>query len=116
MFKANDIVKNAKYGIGSVPRILDTINCFRNKFGSWPTRLRMDKGMAEAIQEHHITRLGWDALASKVDLQFNVEGTVIAEDGKGNSFEYISKNLHPIDRESSADFWVWGCEVWPTQE
>ncbi|MDD2933277.1 MAG: GIY-YIG nuclease family protein [Methylotenera sp.] len=99
--------------IGSVPRVLDSINCFRRKFGVWPTRLLLDKDMAEAIQQDNLTFAGWQALAKKLEVKYSVVGTVIAEDEAGNSFEYDSSCFFPEDKEHRADNWIWGCEVWP---
>jgi len=67
--------------------------------------------MADAIQEYHITPAGWDALATKVTIQYNVEGTVIAEDANGNSFEYDSSFIKPKGKKNSAEFWIWGFDI-----
>jgi predicted GIY-YIG superfamily endonuclease len=99
--------------VGSVPRILDTINCFRRKYGSWPTRLLVDEVMAKAIQQDNLTLAGWQALANKLDVKYSVVGTVIAEDDAGNTFEHDSACISPEDKQHSADYWIWGCEVWP---
>lgn len=101
---------------GSVPRILDTINCFHRKFGKWPTRLLVDKDMAEAIQQHNLTPVGWQTLAKKLDIQYSVVGTVIAEDNAGNSFEYDADHFTPEDKSQSADYWIWSCAVWPESQ
>ncbi len=69
--------------------------------------------MAEAIQQDNLTFAGWQALTSKLDIKYSVVGTVIAEDDAGNSFEYESNHLTPEDKSKSADYWIWGCEVWP---
>jgi len=111
MSQKNRIVKNETYGIGSVPRILDTINSFKRKYGSWPTRVLMDKGMADAIREYHLTQEAWDSLAKKVDISYTVEGNVIAENERGDSYEYDSSFIPPESRDSSADFWIWGIEI-----
>jgi len=111
--KKEEIVR--EMGLSSAIRILDTLNCFRRKYDVWPTRLLVDKDMAEAIQEHHLTPAGWQALANKLDIKYSVVGTVIAEDVAGNSFEYESACFSPEDKEHSADYWIWGCEVWPEQ-
>lgn len=100
-----------QYGIGSTPRILDTINCFRRRFGVWPTRLLVDKDMAEAIQQYHLTPAGWQALVNKLDIKYSVVGTVIAEDEAGHSFEYECSHFTPEDITNAADYWIWGCAV-----
>lgn len=69
--------------------------------------------MAEAIQQHNLTPAGWQALAKNLDIKHSVHGTVIAEDDKSNSFEYEANHLTPEDKTNSADYWIWGCEIWP---
>lgn len=108
-----DIVKAA--GIGSMPRVLDTLNCFRRRYGHWPTRLLMDTEMAAALQQDCITPAGWQALAARVEIQ-DARGTVIATDTTGHSYEYASECIRPESRDSSADYWIWGCEVWPSSD
>lgn len=103
-------------GIGSAPRILDTINCFRRKYGVWPTKLLVGKGMAEAIQQDNLTLAGWLAFTKKLDIKYSVAGTVIAEDDAGHSFEYEANHLTPEDKNNSADYWIWGCAVWPESD
>lgn len=109
--KKEEIVQD--YRIGPTPRILDTINCFRHKFDAWPTKLLVDKDMADAIQQHHLTPLGWLTLTSKIDVQLHIDGEVIAEDDEGHSFQYDATHHKPEDKSQSADYWVWGCAVWP---
>lgn len=100
-------------GRGSLPRILDTINCFRRRFGTWPTRLLVDKDMAEALQQDNLTLAGWVALTKKLDVQYSIVGEVFAEDNAGNSFKYKANLFTPEDKNQSADYWIWGCAVWP---
>lgn len=107
----NNIV--TKYGLGSLPRILDTINCFYAKFGKWPIRLLVDADMLEAIKQHHLTEVGWNALQASIEIQSRVIGMLIAEDDAGNRFEYDALHIHPKNPDSSADYWIWRCEVWP---
>lgn len=111
--RREDIVKAA--GIGSMPRVLDTLNCFRRRYGHWPTRLLIDAEMAVALQQDCITPIGWQALAAQVEIR-NAKGTVIAEDAAGQSYEYKSECIMPESRDSSADYWIWGCEVWPSSK
>jgi|APLak6261703504_1056268.scaffolds.fasta_scaffold07805_2 hypothetical protein len=109
--KRDDVITDK--GIGSLPRILDTINCFRRKHNTWPTRLLIDKEMTQALQQDNLTLTGWQALAKELDIKHSVHGTVIAEDDNGNSYEYEANHLTPEDMSNSADYWIWGCEVWP---
>lgn len=110
--KRDDVITDQ--GIGSLPRILDTINCFRRKYKTWPTKLLLDNEMSKSLQQDNLTLCGWQALAKKLDIKHSVRGTVIARDDIGNSFEYEANHLTPEDKTNSADYWIWGCEVWPT--
>lgn len=109
----NDIIKG--YGVGSLPRILITINGFRRRYGSWPTILQVDAVMADALQRETLTPRGWQAIVAKLQIQ-DAKGTVIAEDENGQVYEYGSESNNPASQDSSADYWLWGCEVWPSSE
>ena len=111
--RREDVLKEV--GVGSLPRILDTLNCFRRRYGHWPTRLLIDEEMMDALQQDCITLSGWKALAAKVELR-NVKGTVIAENASSQSYEYASEFIKPASKDTSADYWIWGCEVWPSTE
>ncbi|HEY9210797.1 MAG TPA: hypothetical protein VIO56_05245 [Methylotenera sp.] len=111
--KKQDILKGS--GAGSLPRILDAINCFRRRYGHWPTFLRIDAAMIDGLQQDNITPAGWKALTDKVQIH-RAEGKVIAEDGSGQSYEYESEFMKPESKATSADYWIWGCEVWPSNE
>ena len=111
--RREDVLK--EYGMGSLPRILDTLNCFRRRYGHWPTRLIIDEDMMDALQQDCITPSGWKALTARVELR-SIKGTVIAEDASGQSYEYASEFIRPENKDSSADYWIWGCEVWPSTE
>jgi hypothetical protein len=108
-----DILKGN--GVGSLPRILDAINCFRRRYGHWPTRLRVDAAMIDGLQQDNLTPAGWKAFVDKVEIH-SAKGTVIAEDHSGQSYEYQSEFMKPESKETSADYWIWGCEVWPSNE
>lgn len=108
-----DIVKGR--GVGSLPRVLDAINCFRRRYGHWPTILRIDAAMIGALQQDNLTPAGWKALTDKMEIH-SAKGTVIAEDGNGQSYEYRSEFMNPESKETSADYWIWDCEVWPSTE
>jgi hypothetical protein len=108
-----DIIKVS--GVGSLPRILDAINCFRRRYGHWPTRLRVDAAMIDGLQQDNLTPAGWKAFVDKVEIH-SAKGTVIAEDHSGQSYEYQSEFMKPESKETSADYWIWGCEVWPSNE
>ncbi len=102
-----------KYGIGSLPRLLDTINVFRKKYGHWPTKAYVNSDMLDAIKNEILSPLGWEMLEEKITLTAINQGTIIAADDSRNEYEYDAKHFTPVSHEESADYWIWGCEVWP---
>jgi len=57
-----------QYGTGSLPRLLDTINVFKKKYGHWPTKVNVDSGMLDAIKNEILSRLGWEMLEESISL------------------------------------------------
>ena len=96
------------YIIDSTPRILSTLESFRDRYGHWPTKLLLDKEMASALRKHFFTELGWKMLNERLEVELSEAGILIAEDGQGNRFAYdaIFKQT-----DSPADIWIWGCKV-----
>lgn len=99
-------------GLGSLPRILDTINCFRRRYGDWPSTLLVDGDMLQALGEDNLTPAGMRVLASKLAIGV-AKGTVIAKDIKGQMFEYDASHMQPENSSVSADYWIWGSSVYP---
>ena len=101
-----------EFGLTSGFRILATINGFYRKYGAWPQRLLMEKVMADAIQHHTLTPLGWAMMESKLDVLQIDQGTVIAEGRNGEQCDY---NIHPGEQVPAtgprADEWIWGTQV-----
>ncbi len=106
MYSKADIFQS--YMIDSTPRILDTLESFRDRYGHWPNKLLLDKEMASALREHFFTELGWRMLTEKLEIELSEAGTLIAENEQGNRFEYDA-TFKPTD--SPADIWIWGCRV-----
>jgi len=102
-----------QYGTGSLPRLLDTINVFRKKYGHWPTQVNVNSEMLDAIKNEILSPLGWEMLEGSIELIPIDEGTIIATDGAQNEYEYNSEHITPASNKVSADYWIWGCEVWP---
>lgn len=100
------------YGLGSLPRIVDTINCFRRRYGAWPTTLLVDADMLQALQEYNLTPAGMRLLAAKLTIGA-AKGTIIARDDQGQTFEYDASHMKPERPGESADYWLWGCRVYP---
>lgn len=102
----SDILKY--WTLSSGIRILAAANGFKNAFGYWPTRILLNRSMAEAIKEHILTPVGWAMLASKLDLVPIEEGTVIAEGTNDQSFEYGDEG-EPDN--VAAELWIWGVRL-----
>lgn len=105
--RAEDIMKSATLTSGH--RILETVNGFRRRYGTWPTVLKMDRGMAEALKEHTLTSAGWIMLETKMKIILIDQGTLLAEGG-GQQFEYDATHFVPPDGER-ADVWIWGINI-----
>jgi hypothetical protein len=74
-----------------------------------------DPHMIDGLQQDNLTPAGWKALADKVEIH-SAKGTVIAEDHSGQSYEYQSEFMKPESKETSADYWIWGCELSSSSE
>jgi ADP-ribose pyrophosphatase YjhB (NUDIX family) len=92
----------------SAVRIVATVAGFRAAFGSWPTHIKMPVLLAEAIEEHVLTPLGWNMLTKKLHIVHGHEGTVVATDGADQVFEYSSASETSAPHNAAADVWLWG--------
>lgn len=94
-------------GIGSTHRILSTIDGYRHKYGRWPDAIQVHAGMAQGLQEHFFTPLGWAMLAMKVGIEVIDEGTVIATGADGSTYEYCDP-VGTRELGAGAEQWIWG--------
>jgi len=111
--KKDDIVKY-QWGLTSGHRILAAMSGYRRRFGKWPNRILMDKGMASAIKDEVLTPLGWNLLSEKVQLLACDVSTVFAEGADGR-FEYDGDHPHLTEKERP-DIWIWGVKVYGSKE
>lgn len=99
-----------EFGLTSGHRILAVISNYRHRHHSWPTRILMDQGMADAIKDKVLTPLGWKLLNDKVQVIFADISTVYAEGLEGR-VEY-GEHTHLSDRGGERpDIWLWGIDV-----
>jgi ADP-ribose pyrophosphatase YjhB (NUDIX family) len=101
------LLDDNQYGLTSAHRILYTIDAFRARYGTWPTRVSMDTGMYEAIPREVLSPYGWQCLKDQVFIDAAAIGTVVAFDDAGHVFDYAdfdSSHLPP----PGADVWIWG--------
>jgi ADP-ribose pyrophosphatase YjhB (NUDIX family) len=102
--QVEDLMKSPALTSGR--RILATINGFRRRYGSWPTLLRLDRGVANALQDQTLTATAWLMLEAKMRIVLIDQGTIIAENNC-QQFEYDANHTMPLDGER-ADIWIWG--------
>lgn len=108
-----DIIKY-QFGLASAFRILATINGYRRKYGAWPRRILMDAGMARSIMHEVLTPLGWNMLATKLEIVEVAEGTVIVEGEDGERCDYNVDSCEIAPGSGvRADVWIWGLQVNP---
>lgn len=105
----SDIV-SYQWGLDSVNRILATIAGFRRKYGQWPKRLLLDRGMFDVIPKEILSPLGWTMLNQKLDIVAFDEGTIYAEGPGAGRFEYDAEHIH-LQAGPSVCFWIWGVEL-----
>lgn len=104
-----DIITH-EFGLTSGHRILAAISNYRHRYHSWPTRILMDHGMADAIKDKVLTPLGWRMLNDKVQVISADVSTVYAEGLEGR-VEY-GEHTHLSDKGSERpDIWLWGINV-----
>src|SRR5207245_7910144 len=58
----------AKQQGGHLARVLETLNGFKDKYGHWPTKLRLPPLALESLREKHLTHPAFKILQSKLNL------------------------------------------------
>ena len=93
----------------SEKRILRAVEQYRNQFGEWPTRIRMDPGMFEAIPMHSLTPLGWAMLTNRMAVVAETGVGVVAEGaGRVEYGEEVEAAQDCSQGSIMADEWIWG--------
>ena len=65
MSRSRAIVRNNG---GDLVRVLEALNGFKAKHGSWPTELLISRVTLANLKEHHLTELGFALLENRVRL------------------------------------------------
>lgn len=104
-----DIIKY-EFGLSSGHRILAALHGFYRKYGIWPSRLLLERGMGEALMTGVLTSLGWNLMAEKLEIVLIDEGTVIVEGGNGERCDYCIDNCD-VSIGPRADEWLWGTRI-----
>jgi hypothetical protein len=100
---------------GNMNRMLIVIREFKEKYGHWPTKLRVWTKYRAWWRDETLAPLGFQLLESKLQiLPEAAERTLVAEDDDGRTLDY---NL-PHDWEQAqttsgegADEWLWGFKI-----
>lgn len=93
----------------SEKRILVAIEKYRSQYGRWPTRVRIDPGMAEAIRRDSLTPLGWALLTNRLEIVADAKGSVIAE---GEARLEYDEELEVTQDATGVAEWIWGLPLW----
>jgi hypothetical protein len=94
------------YG-GHLSRTLETLNGFKDKYGAWPTKLRLPPLALEALREQHLTASGFAALSSRLELIVGDYEALTAEDDAGLKFDYSKEGWSGKRAPKGADQWLW---------
>lgn len=87
-------------------RLCGAIDGFRVRYNRWPTRVRMWKMVYEDLRENLFTPESFDKLQGKVELIVDERAGHIAEDGKGNSYDYGSEGFPKSKPDIDARHWL----------
>lgn len=103
MSKSEPIVKNNG---GDLVRVLEALNGFKAKYGSWPTELLISPITLANLKEHHLTKLGFTLLENKVRLVNTTKGKLASRDDSGRTFDYDSEGWSRDRPEEPAEVWL----------
>jgi hypothetical protein len=92
---------------GQLARMLETLNGFKDKYGHWPTTLRLTPIAVEALRDIHLTPLGFQACRAKLQLLIGEQEKLRAEDDAGLAFDYVKEGWTGKSPPSGADEWLW---------
>jgi len=96
---------------GQLSRVLETLNGFKDKYGHWPTKLRLPTPAYEALRDKHLTRAGFEALQSKLELVAGENEHLVAEDEAGLKFDYTNEGWLGAKPPSGSDEWLWRAKL-----
>jgi hypothetical protein len=92
---------------GHLSRVLETLNGFKDKYGHWPTKLRLPASAYEALRDKHLTRPGFQVLQSKLELVAGENEKLVAEDEAGLKFDYSKEGWLGKKTPTGSDEWLW---------
>src|SRR3712207_3844433 len=98
--------QTVKQGGGNLVRVIEALNGFRVKHGSWPTELLIYPEALADLQDRHLTDLGFGLLKEKVRLVHANDLALIARDDEGRTFDYGSEGWSQDKPEEPAEVWL----------
>jgi hypothetical protein len=87
-------------------RVLEALNGFKAKHGSWPTELLISRVTLSNLKEHHLTELGFTLLENKVRLLGAGDYKLVSRDDSGRTFDYDSEVRSGSRPEEPAEVWL----------
>jgi hypothetical protein len=99
-----------QFCLSSARRIVYTVAAYRRKFGEWPSRISIDQDTAEAIKAEILTPLGWKMLLDRVEVDTEVDGSLISE-GPAGRFDYADFTESSADECRAVSLWIWGIDL-----
>jgi hypothetical protein len=96
---------------GHLARTLETLNGFKDKYGHWPTILRLNSSACEALRDKHLTSKGFEVLQSRLHLIVSETEKLMAEDPAGLTFDYVKEGWTGKSPPSAADEWLWNVKL-----
>jgi hypothetical protein len=96
---------------GHLSRVLETLNGFKEKYGHWPTTLRLSPVAIEALRDKHLTPLGFQILRTKLELVVGEQERLKAEDDAGLAFDYVKEGWSGNSPPRRAEEWLWGIKL-----
>jgi len=95
-----------RHGGGNLVRVIEALNGFRAKHGSWPTELLIYPQAIANLRDDHLTKLGFSLLKNKVRLIHTNDLVLIARDDEGRTFDYGSEGWSRGRPKESAEDWL----------
>jgi len=86
-------------------RLCAAINGFFDRYGHWPTRVRIFPEALEDLRDHVFSTESFQILTSKLDMVPD-EAPMVAEDDQGNSYSYGESGFPLTRLDLDAQTWI----------
>ena len=81
-------------------RLQLTLEYFRAKHGSWPTRIRLRPDMLSKWLRPYFLPETWELIESKLEFIEDPDARFVAENDEGQRFDYAAENKVGIRKDS----------------